>query len=243
MPANTNFSSSGSVKSAPIWTNQYALVDEGSLFTASSVLASATFAAGTGIATTTSVVDDAATASATHAQNVPVAFMQNTGQAGDPNAKSIYLQFLRMIVTAAPTSATAWNFLFRLDNTARYTSGGTSIVPQNVNPAFGNNTAMRMYFGAVVTALPGLATQRVVASGMVQSTIPVVKDNWLFTFGDTSMPTNVLTASAAKNLTLPCGPVIIPPGWNCTLEMWGASNAGAPAWEFELGYAERFAGL
>lgn len=241
MPQNLNFPTAGSGKVAPIWNTYHALLDEGSLFSVSSTNAASGKAAGTAIATTTSVVDDVATASATHAQNVPVMYIGNGGTLGDVNSKTIYPLFLRMSIVQVPTSATVWSFAIRCDNTSRYTSGGTLLSPVNMSTNSGNQSAAAIYFGAVVTALPG-ANQRVVGSGMIQATIPVAKDNWIFTFGDITANTNVLTASAGKNLTIPCAPFSIAPGWNCALEMWGASNAAAPSWEFEFVYAERFAG-
>lgn len=230
------YKDSASQKVANIWNSDHALADEGAFFLASSPTV------GTGIATTTSVVDDAATASATHGQNVPVMYIQNKGVPSDPNAKSIYLKYLRMIVTAAPTSATAWSMSIRADNTPRYTSGGSLIAPVNMNTGSSLASNALIYFGAIVTTPLPSAAARLLTNTQIQSTIPVVKDQWMITFGDPSMPTNVLTASAAKNITVPCGPIILAPGWNLAIAMWGASNAGAPAWEFELGYAERVSG-
>lgn len=235
--ANPAFQSSNAQKVVGLWNTHHALADEGSFFVATNPTT------GTGIATTTSVVDDAATASATHAQNVPVLYLANTGDSTNPLAKSIYPLYLKMTVTAAPTSATVWNFSIRADNVPRYTSGGSAIIPKNVNTAFSNATQAQLYFGAVVTANLPSANARLLAAGQIQSTIPVVKDVWIFTFGDTTMQSSILTASAAKNINIPCGPLVIAPGWNIAIGMWGASCAGAPAWEFELGYAERVSGL
>lgn len=235
--ANVLFPTQSAQKVASIWNTDHGLADEGSFFVATNPTT------GTGIVTTTSVVDDAATASATHAQNVPVMYIQNGYASGDPNGRSIYLRYLRMIVTAAPTSATVWQMSIRADNVARYTSGGTRIVPVNINTGSSIASSAIVYFGAVVTASLPSASARLLANVQIQSTIPVVKDQWMITFGDTSMPSNILTASAAKNINVPCGPITIGPGWNVAIGMWGASNAGTPAWEFELGYAERASGL
>ena len=238
--ANILFPTSTGQKVYPIWPSLHALADEGNLFIVSTTVQASGQAAGTGIATNTSVVDDAATASATHAQDVPVMYMANLNTVTDPNPKSIYPIWMRFLVTSAPTTASLWNWAIRADNTTggRYTSGGTLMTPVNVNTGSGNASRAQIYFGAVVTALAG-SSQRVMGSGAVQSSIPVVKDQWMFTFGDITAPTNVLTASAAKNLTIPCGPIVLGPGWNLTLEMWGTACAAAPAWEWEMGYAER----
>ncbi len=234
---NQNFPLQASQKVVNIWNSDHATADEGTFFVATNPTS------GTGIATTTSVVDDAATASATHAQNVPVMYIQNGYSASDPNARSIYLKYLRMIVTAAPTSATAWNMSIRSDAVPRYTSGGTRITPVNINTGSGNGSQAILYFGAVVTTNLPSAASRLLTRAQIQSSVPNVKDMWTFTFGDQAMPTNVLTAAAEKNINIPCGPIIVGPGTNISIGMWGTSNAAAPAWEFELGYVERPSGL
>lgn len=234
---NSNYAVSASQKGSDIWGSAcYGTVDEGAFFVATNPTV------GTGIATTTSVVDDAATASATHAQNVPVMYIANQYPSGDVNSKNIYLKYLRMLVTAAPTSATEWNISLRADNTPRYTSGGSRITPVNPNTNSSNASNALIYFGAVVTTPLPSANARLLGRAMIQSSIPVVKDQWIITFGDVTMPSSILTASAAKNINIPMGPVCIGPGWNLAIDMWGASCAGAPAWEFELGYVERCQG-
>ena len=230
--ANVQFYTSQSQKVSNLWNGDTGLADEGSFYIATNPTV------GTGIATTTSVVDDAATASATHAQAVPVMYIANPSS----NPRSIYLRYLRMLVTAAPTSATFWNMSIRADNVPRYSTGGTTIIPVNMNTGAASASSAQIVFGAVVASALPSANARLLTNTAIQSSIPVVKDLWTITFGDVSMGTNVLTASAAKNITIPCGPIVIAPGWNIAIGMWGASNAGAPAWEFELGYVERVSG-
>lgn len=234
----TNFVNSSATKVVNLWNSDHALVDEGNFYAATNPTV------GTGIAMTTSVVDDAATASSTHAQAAPVFLITNQWPANDALDHRIYLKYLIMQVTAAPTSATAWNFAIRGDNNAsRYTSGGSLITPVNLNMdnAPGGSKA-QIYMGAIVSALPTTANGRLLHAGTIQGSIPVVKDTWYFTFGDISMPTNVLQASANKALTIPCPAIVIGPGQSISIEMWGASNAGAASFEFALGYVERPAG-
>jgi putative component of membrane protein insertase Oxa1/YidC/SpoIIIJ protein YidD len=156
-------------------------------------------------------------------------------------ACSTYPQYLTMMLSQVPTSATTWRFAVRIGTASRYTSGGSSLVPVNVNGNSANTSPSICYFGAVVTALD--TQNRLVANGTVGSVIPVTLDVWTFTFGDTSIPTNFLNGSAsAKNVTIPLPPVIVPPGGYMQVEMWGASNAAAPSWEFTMGVVERPAG-
>jgi hypothetical protein len=235
----SNFQQASCNKSVNLWQNNYTAADEGNFYVATNPTV------GTGVAMTTSVVDDAATASSTHAQAAPVFLLTNQWPSNDTQNHRVYLQYLIMQVTAAPTSATFWNFAIRGDlNPSRYTSGGTLITPVNINmdqPPGGSR--LQVYMGANVTALPTAQNGRLIHAGTIDGAIPVVKDTWYFTFGDVSMPTNILQASANKALTIPCGPVVIGPQESVTIEMWGASNAGAAAFEFTLGYVERPAGL
>lgn len=236
MPANSSYPTSGSTKVSNIWGDtDYGAADEGAYF------ATTNPTPGTVIATTTSVVDDAATASATHAQNVPVMHIVNRAVAGDANGKSIYLKYLSMMLSQVPTSATTWRFAWRVGSVARYTSGGSDLVPQNVSGGSQTASIARVLFGAVVTALD--PNNRLIYNGTVGSVIPVTLDVWTFTFGSNVAPTNFLNGSAsAKNVTLPCPPVVVGPGCYAQLEMWGASNAAAPSWEFSMGHVERLAG-
>ena len=241
--ANPLFPSSNAQKVASLWQTNDTLADEGSFFVASSTTVASGQAGGTAIATTTSVVDDAATASATHAQNVPVMIITNLASPADPNGPSIYLKYLKMRVSQVPSSVAAWYYALRADNVARYTSGGTLIPPVNANTGSSRASRAQIYFGAVVTTNLPSANQRVLSSGQVSNALPITLDQWIFTFGDVGMPTGLVVSATVRNVTIPCGPAIIAPGWCATLEMWGASNSAAPSWEFELGYAERVSGL
>ena len=235
---NVLFPTNPSQKVSPVWQTTHSLADEGSFFVASNTV-------GTTIAMTTSVVDDAATASSTHAQYSPVLYMYNKGSASDQNAKSMYPLYLRLIMpygSQAWTSATNAQFSVRVDPTSRYSSGGTALTVANANTNSSLSSAAQIYFGANVVGLP-TAAARVLSHGQIQGTIPLPCDQWIFTFGDVVAPTNVLGASAIKNLTIPCGPIVLAPGWSMQLDIWAGSLAAAPAFEVEFGYAERVSGL
>ncbi len=114
MPTNPNVQFSGASKVANIWNTDHALADEGSFYIATNPTV------GTAIAMTTSVVDDAATASATHAQNVPYLYVQNPGGIGATNAPSLYIRYIKLfsrVGDQAWTSATQALFSVRTDNT------------------------------------------------------------------------------------------------------------------------------
>lgn len=237
--ANPLFPTANSVKVQSVWDDDYPLADEGGFYVSTNPTV------GTGIAGTV-CVDDAATASSTHAQFAPTLLVFNNSSPANPNAFSIYMRYVKLIVTVAPASATNWKYSLRMDNLNRYSSGGSVITPVNPNPGSSRNIPVSLvYFGAIVpTALPS-ASARLVANGTMDSAIPVVGDQYLLKFGNAAVTMDQLNGgTTAKNMTYNAPPVVISPGWCLALDMWGASNAATPAsWEFEMGHVERVPGL
>lgn len=228
---NLNYPTAASQKVVSIWGEQQSLLDEGGLFGALSPTP------GTAIAMTTSVVDDAATASSTHAQFAPAMIIANSALASDPSAVSIYPLYLKLLVAQVPTSATQWRYALRLDSVARYSSGGSQLTPVSPNPLSTQASKAQVYFGAIVPAALPSTVSRLVASGMVSAAIPTAADYHTWMFGPS---TQTHAGSAPFIMTVPA--IAIPPGWSLSLELWGASNAAAASFEVELVFAERLPG-
>ena len=240
MPANLSFGINGAQKVSNVWNSDYALADEGSFFVATNATV------GTAIALTTSIVDDALTASSTHAPNVPYLYMQNRGALADTNSKSIYLRYIKLfsrVGDQAWTSATQALFSVRSSSIGdRRTTKGTALAVYNANTGSSQTSAADFTAGGNVTDLPG-ATGRIHAHGLIQSSIPLAGSTWLFTFGDVGVSSNFGYASVINTLTISCPPVVVAPGWSMQLDLWATALAAAPTFEVEVGYAERFAGL
>ena len=224
MAANLNVQNIGAQKVSNIWNTDAALADEGSYFIATNTTV------GTAIALTTSIVDDALTASATHAPNVPYLYMQNRGTVGDPNGKSIYLRYIKLfsrVGDQAWTSATQALFSVRSDGTGdRRTTKGTALTVYNANTNFSQATAADFTAGGNVTSLPGAAS-RIHAHGLIQSSIPLAGSTWVWMFGDT-ISSNFGYASVINKITMQCPPVVIAPGWSMQLDLWATALAAAP---------------
>lgn len=231
--SNVLFPTLTAQKVVNIWPTTQGIVDEGTYFVATNPTV------GTGIATTTSVVDDGNSGS-TSAQTRPLMIIQNQYAPGDPNAKNIYPLNLNLQVTGAPTSATYWQCAMHLDvaGSNRYTSGGSVITPVNVNGAASGASRAAIYFGAI-TAAAATASAKLVFNHMVNPTIPVVKDTMIIAFGSTTDGNYANVTSVNKTVALSAPPIVIGPGQFLVIEMWGASNAAAPAFEFQLDYVER----
>lgn len=182
---------------------------------------------GTPIATTTSIT--AFTAAS------PVLLAQNKN---GPGGAVITLDYLRMMLSQVPTSATNWNWAGIVDTSSRYTSGGTTITPANLNTS-GAGSGLLLVFGAIVAAAASAAA-RTVHRSIGRSAIPVTLDEWLFKYASQNHEgPSTLGGAVALRMPIPGGPVVLRPGDTYLLYGWGASNAAAPSWEFELGHSER----
>jgi hypothetical protein len=230
--SNPLFPQATSAKAAVLWPGDTTLSDEGGYFITTNPYP------GTAIATTSSVVDDGASAASTHAQFAPAAIIYNSASVTDPNAPSIYLRYIKLIINLVPAAASSWKYALRLDNVNRYSSGGLTLTPVNVNPASPRGTKAQVYFGAIVpTGLPS-ANSKLVANGQVANAVPTSLDQWLF--DATGGAGN--TGGATSTVETRVAPIVIPPGWSLSLEMWGPGNSSAPSWEFEIAHVERISG-
>jgi hypothetical protein len=238
---NIAFATAASQKAANVWNTATALADEGSYFQARNPTV------GTVVATVTSI-RDATNTGANSAQIQPTMIIYNPWPTADANAKTIYPQYLWTLLGQVPTSATTCNVGIWMEpngsNCFSSLSTGFAITPTALNPGVSTQTRAKIWFGdlvATATSSGGyLAGYR-----RLTSLIPVASDEWLFTFGGVSSPTNLFSSSAtpARNRsTYSMAPLAIPPGYAMKLGFFAAANGAAMSWEFELGYAERVGG-
>lgn len=187
---------------------------------------------GTGIATnvTTSFSDSSA-----------IAIIQNLANSG----KSIYMDYLRLICTAAGTGATSFQIAIVLDPTNRYISGGTAVFGTNCNTGFSTFTNNAITFGAVSTTNTDVNYKRQ-ASRLTLKTqaapCMVVGDQYLINFAANESPSGpnggAVAAQYGTNL-----------GANCLasqsithsliVHAWWPGLSVAPSFEFEAGWWER----
>lgn len=230
---NLNVTSVGTGRQTLIFAGDNGVSDEGSYFTA------CTATPMTGVAQTTSVVDDAATQSSTHAQASPALYIQNQNPAG--SGINIYLRYIKIVLQSqAPTSATSWQYSFRFDNnTSKLTTAGTVLTPHNTNSGVTALSKAYINVGAITTVIMSSAGW-LHSAGVITGAIPVVLDQYTFTFGDVASSTGAIgTQTLVKALSIPVAPIVIAPGYQLTMGQWGASNAAAPAFSWEIGYVER----
>jgi hypothetical protein len=151
----------------------------------------------------------------------------------------IYLDYLRLRMTAIGGGASTTDFAIYVDNkgSTAYSSGGTTITPANVNRDTDCGTEATIKFGPVVTVtgFTKIGHQR------VRSVVPVVEDQYVFTFGKPSqVPVSALstTGTAVCQTITAFPPIVIVSEGNFNFTQWGTSQSGAHSFEFELGYWE-----
>ena len=200
-------------------SKNYGFADEGSYF---SVLNTTP---GTGIA------GHAAPSSADPTK--PILWLFNGGNL------RVSLDLVAVRMTAIGAGASTTDFSVFVDTGATRVSGGTAMTPRNVNSDSTNESAVTAYIGPTVLVN---ASARHIAHRRVRSVVPVVEDQYVFSFGygGYGLPAGVATSGtniAAIHVSFPA--VSIGPGDSLIFVEWGASQSGAHSFDFEVGYVER----
>ena len=216
----------------PITAGTYGLADEG----AYQVATNATIGTGIIHALTTAFSATAA-----------LFCLRNTDAEG---GQRIYLDYVRLTTGAtaiAMTAATSIEAAVTIDNTNRYSSGGTAITPANVNMDSSRATIAALNFGAVVLTAASGSVRQVARAAVPRRAAPalVTGDQILFNFGQMDSPTlgvvgAAAPATAAANFYVPMPPVVIGGGDSINFHLWYPAGATtAPTYEFDIGWWER----
>jgi hypothetical protein len=154
------------------------------------------------------------------------------------DGKRIYLDSLKITTDVGGLSGTDTMYYMSVDNITRYTSGGTAFTPVNTNMDSSETSGATLYVGALVTAAAS-SSVRLISHGALRATISVALDEFLFNFGGVALPamkTAALGADSTNNIQKSIGvaPVILGANQSFLFNLWGASQATAAKYEFEL---------
>lgn len=211
----------------PLHSPRHALADEGSYFVAVNATP------GTGIAVTGTITTF--TDSGTTCGNL---FIKNTESRTAAAPKRIYLDYIKLIDVAGPTTAVNWQYAIVLDdNPVRLTSGGTALVPLNPN---GDSSAVSIAsgsFGALVIA--AAMNRRLIARGNLKGTLVNIYDTLLIVSGGAPGSAHAAATTVPGYFVDVCPPIIIGPQQNMLVSMWGTSNNGVATFEHEIAWFER----
>lgn len=159
-------------------------------------------------------------------------------------ARRVQLDYIRLLVTTAPASATAGHWAISADTVNRYGSGGSSAALAHANmlvaasaPASG---LTGLYLGAVVAAGAGTYA-RTVSRGQARAVIPVVGDAYIWQFGgDIASQAGVINGTNPQAVQFSVPPVVLPSTGSLLLHLWFPGNAATPlSAEIEAGWWER----
>ena len=144
--------------------------------------------------------------------------------------------------TAVAASRTTLEHVGTLDaNIAAQTTVGTLMsTPVNVNGNSSYASMAKLYGGVNVMSTPAAAS-RVVHTGEVDNSVPIVLDTHILVYGEPGGPgfKGVGAMTVVKTIVVPVPPVIIPPQTYYTLGLWGvAMDASAGAYRINAGWIE-----
>lgn len=227
----------GDVGVESVWNTRHVLADEGCVFTATMLPGATTLQLGL---------------SATFSALAGAIVIGNSASKTDPNAKSVYLDYLRMLVITAPTSGTNLLYATVLDDTDRTPttiSNGGSDGPGTPATATAylskvNCTNMgltpapvsRVYFPMSTAAgappvIPkaGPNARTIVGNGPLRAQIPVAGDEYLVQFGNIDAQQALVTAApaGASRVVSHHPAVVLGPGQWFVFYLWSLSNATA----------------
>lgn len=172
--------------------------------------------------------------------------IQNKAPAG--SKLRVYLDFLRLILTAAPTATTAMQFVVQTDSTSRQpTANNVPIVPVNVNndDATGSISNVQAFSAGSLTVPAATGTARTVDRFSIPTSLGIVGDEYLVQFGATDHAgaqsgLTAVRATAPAKLVTTANPVIIGAQQWAVIFMWWLTEATtAPSFEYSLGLIER----
>lgn len=215
-----------------LWNGMQALAMEGSYYVA------ATATPGTGIvlsvATGTSFSDTQA-----------LVCINNTDTAGT-NGRTIHLDFIKVIVTTAPTSASSWSAAHRIDTATRGSNGtqlgAVSTSPRPTNTLYATSAAAQVFaLGASAVSVAASTNVRNVGRNTLRGQIPVALDDIVIKFGSAEMAAGgvSISQSTVGGITIYAPPVAIAPGHSYVLNEWATARSAALSGEMVVGWVER----
>jgi hypothetical protein len=218
----------------PVLHNKAALAEEGAY------LSNGMFAL-TGSAAITYGVTTAYTTPAT---SYPLAILQNNDQGQGLN---VVPDFLRFVLTTAPTAATSAYLTIALDQFRTPSAFTTVQNAANHNGLVGTQTVTNLYIPATGTnmTLPAAtaAARYPVRNQLLRAQIPVALDEYEIRFGSVDGTAGTLLTAApagASRIVAQVPPVVIPPQWFMLVYLWFPSSSGFAAINYlEEGHYER----
>lgn len=154
-------------------------------------------------------------------------------------ARRYYMDYLRLIPTVVPASATRSELLVAIDDTARYSSGGSLLTVRNPSMGSDDVSDAIVRVGALVLSAEGANVRRL-SRAQLRAAIPVQFEEFLIRFGSLDHNEGTLGGATAVGRVVNVGPAVIAAGHELITHIWHPGNAVTGAsWEVEAGFFER----
>jgi hypothetical protein len=177
----------------------------------------------------------------------PNIYIQNNEQSLNVTGKAVYLHYIRLLASAAATTASSLQYAIVIDPSPRALTTNNmtqaTLVTPNTAVAAPGSVLVYVQNSATVTTLGARSTNaRMVARGAIcVATAPAVNalDTFLWTFGEPmAIPLAAATAGVVgQTRTAVLPPVEIGPnGGNMTMHLWLPASTASFNPEFEIGF-------
>jgi len=159
------------------------------------------------------------------------------------NARAIYLDYIRLICSAAGSTTTSGHVVAAIDNGNRYSSG-TASTPTPVNLYIGGPASKATIQVGPITATAATSAAILLGRSVLRvAAAPawIVFDEVILHFSDEGTnEAQSVTATTASRIDVWMPPVVIYPQQTFLLAPYNVANATtAPSFEYEIGYWER----
>lgn len=155
------------------------------------------------------------------------------------SGRRYYMDFLRLIPTVLPASATRSELLVAIDDTVRYSSGGSLLTVRNASMPSDDPSQAVVRAGALTLNAEGANVRRL-SRAQLRAAIPVQFEEFIIRFGSLDHNEGTLGGTTAVRQVVNVGPAVIYQGHELIVHAWHPGNAATGAsWEFEAGFFER----
>jgi hypothetical protein len=169
--------------------------------------------------------------------------LANSSNDSDQGLVRVYPDYLRIIPTVAPASATSGQFAIKLDSAIRAPTANNvalTIANPNMDISQQSASAARAWAasGGTATVPAASAVARTVSRGVIRSVIPAIGDELVIAFGQADIAGGVSGANARVVCQAP--PCVLGPQDTMVVYVWFPANATtALSFEMEAGWWER----